>query len=477
MKNIDIGDLSIPCHTSSLQQSLFEEIRTKITQKLWSKGARLPATRTMAEELKVSRNTITLVYERLVAEGYIESRTGSGFYVCVSIPDNFLQQHSTNQPTDQLQVQSDSVANKGFAPGIPDLDSFPYSKWQRIVQHHLSRSSLAGQGELQGLLALRKSLNDYLASSRSVHCHPERIIITNGAQQALTIATLAILQPEDSLIMENPGYSQMTKVLDLLGINIQLTNISANIGLNIDTLVDQPADAIYLTPSNQYPMGTSLNTTQRIQILQWAQKNNSWVIEDDYDSEFQFSHRPYASLQGLAAQSALTNRCIYIGSFSKTMFNGLRIGYMVVPDLLVERCLSIKDALTGSTANHFQAALAEFIDEGHFLRHLRKMRKLYQQKHTIIMQSLTKYFPEHVEVVSQPAGLHVTIRWRGLPLEEHVSNEAKKEGIIVRPLSYYEYKKTDRDWQSIVLGYGNTPKDDIDLLIYKLFVIFQRDQQ
>ncbi|NOI66742.1 PLP-dependent aminotransferase family protein [Vibrio sp. 99-8-1] len=473
---IDIGDLTISSAVSSLQRALFDEIRIKITSKLWKNGAKLPSTRKVAEELAISRNTVTLAYEQLAAEGYIESRAGSGFFVCVDIPESFLLS-SIDQPaigSDKSihDASSSRDYNQPFSPGIPDLARFPYSRWQRIVQHHLSRPTLAGFVDLQGLSQLRVALNHYLASSRSVRCNPNRIIITNGAQQALTIAMLATFTSKDTLLMENPGYRQMTKVAELFGFSIDSANVVAEHGLQLDKLLNKKCKGIYLTPSNQYPMGTSLNTEQRLTLLTWAAENRSWIIEDDYDSEFQFSHRPYASLQGLAEQSGITDHCIYIGSFSKTMFNSLRIGYMVVPERLLEKCLTIKDALAGSTPSHLQAALAEFISDGHYIRHLRKMRKHYQQKHTAMCQSISEHFTDKVEIISQAAGLHVTIRWQEGATELKFSQQAKKEGITIRPLSYYEHQATDRRWQSVVLGYGNVSLDDIDPLIKRLAAIF-----
>ncbi|HAS6780497.1 TPA: aminotransferase class I/II-fold pyridoxal phosphate-dependent enzyme, partial [Vibrio parahaemolyticus] len=172
------------------------------------------------------------------------------------------------------------------------------------------------------------------------------------------------------------------------------------------------ADALYITPSNQYPMGTTLNTEQRGKIINWAVEQSSWIIEDDYDSEFQFAHRPYTSLQGLAAQMGRDDRVLYVGSFSKVMFNGLRLGYLVVPERLVEQCLVVKDALSGDSPTHTQEALADFITEGGLLRHIRKMRRLYKTKHEQMHVSIQQHFGDRVCVVSQAAGLHVTLKWQ-----------------------------------------------------------------
>ncbi len=486
MNLIDVGDLFLSKQSSSLQQTLFDAIQQKIINGHWKREQKLPSTRKMAEELALSRNTVTSAYEQLVAEGYLQSRKGSGFFVAVSIPEYFLKTVvSQSERPDRSDVnnkesslvppfdtQRSLYLNRPFSPGIPDLAEFPYAKWQRLLQRHIHRDSLSGMGDIQGYFPLREALSHYLQSSRSVSCHPNRIIVTSGAQQALSIATLATLDPNQTVLMEEPGYSQMRKVLNLYRIKMVSVSVDPLLGLNIASLLKHKAAAVYLTPSNQYPMGTSLNTEQRLQILQWAEANQAWVIEDDYDSEFQFAHRPYTSLQGLSAQSEFSDRCIYVGSLSKTMFNGLRIGYMVVPESLVEACLKIKDAMAGNTAIHSQAALADFISEGHFLRHLRRMRKIYQQKSILLRDALTQHFGREWQVISQEAGLHTTVRWQGSPSENQVVVAAEKKGITVRPLSYYEKHIHQRDWNALVLGYGNVQSNKIEPLIAQLRQIY-----
>ncbi|MCG7587068.1 PLP-dependent aminotransferase family protein, partial [Photobacterium sp. OFAV2-7] len=342
MQPIDIGDFALSPHSETLQQALFEAVRSRIMNGLWCNGGKLPSTRKFADALDISRNTVIAAYDQLAAEGYIESRKGSGFFVMLNIPDRYIQmdsgsvlkmeksQHSTRQLTQQA-LTSFSSLNQPFAPGIPDLKVFPYNKWQRVVQRHLTRPLLSGHSDLQGLPSLRQALSDYLSSSRSVDCEPGRIIITSGAQQALSIAIMATLKPGHKVMIENPGYAQVRKALELSRAELSPVTVSPYHGLRLDEVRQQHADALYITPSNQYPLGTSLNTEQRLVLIEWANQHNSWIIEDDYDSEFQFAHRPYTSLQGLASQAGGMNRCIYIGSFSKTMFNALRIGYMVVP--------------------------------------------------------------------------------------------------------------------------------------------------
>ncbi|MDG3085201.1 PLP-dependent aminotransferase family protein [Vibrio hannami] len=473
MQPLDSGDLSLAYTVGSKQEALFQAIRDKIVSGLWHKGGKLPSSRQLAEELSVSRNTVTLVYEQLVAEGYIESKRGSGFYITLELPEHFIGSESKKAHSrGQLNV---TRINAPFAPGVPDLEQFPYAIWQRLLQRHLSRTSLLGNQDLQGDHNLRVALSNYLAGSRSVKCSPERIIITAGAQQALSIALMVTTHESGSVLMEQPGYAQMTKVMKLLGLNYVPVKVEERIGLNVEQAIRSAAKALYITPSNQYPMGTTLDTEQRLKLIDWATRTRSWIIEDDYDSEFQFAHRPYTSLQGLAGQISQDDRVIYIGSFSKVMFNGLRLGYMVVPEPLLPKCLEIKDALSGDSPTHTQAALADFISEGYLLRHIRKMRRLYKSKYEHMVESVATHFGDAVEVVSQPAGMHLTLKWvQGINEDEFVEL-AEKEELIVRALGYYEFgSNTDRKWNGAVLGFGNIALDQIDSKVSQLAKLFYR---
>ncbi|WP_120511768.1 PLP-dependent aminotransferase family protein [Photobacterium salinisoli] len=475
---IETGDLSITGSSGTRQDRLFHAIRDKIVANLWPMGGRLPSTRKLAEELSLSRNTVTAAYEQLVAEGYIESRLGSGFYICVDLPDHYLPTQSSRDDSRPPAIAQALDLNAPFAPGVPDLAAFPAAKWQSLLQRHAGRQSLMGNQDLQGLAVLRQALSDYLASSRSVHCDPSRIIITAGAQQALSLALLATLNRGDRILMEQPGYTQMRKIIDWQGYQLQTLNIQPYQGLDVNSVLTSESEALYLTPSNQYPMGTTLNTEQRLKLIEWAIAGKRWIIEDDYDSEFQFAHRPYTSLQGLAGQMGCDDRILYVGSFSKVMFNSLRLGYLVVPSSLVSRCLMIKDALTGDTQAHTQAALADFIQEGDLLRHIRKMRRLYKDKHRLMLDAISRFFGDQVEVLSQPAGLHITLRWQGGIGEDDWAQQAEAAGIVLRPLSYYEpAAHPTRDWQGAVLGFGNVATDAIDTLIARLAALFHHQPE
>lgn len=468
---IDIGDLHLKESDGTRQQALFFAIREKIVQGLWVKNGKLPSTRKLSQALNLSRNTVISAYEQLVAEGYLNSQKGSGFYVAVELPEQYLPEPNSVQRDSSPKTHFD--INLAFAPGVPDLDAFPMAQWQKLLTRHMSRTCLLGNQDIQGSWALRCALADYLASSRSVNCSPERIIITSGAQQALSIATMVVLKQGDKVLMEQPGYAQMRKLILFQQYQFEPLFVRQKVGFDIDSVTQSTADALYITPSNQYPMGTTLNTEQRAQIIEWASNQEAWILEDDYDSEFQFAHRPYTSLQGLAAQMGRDERVLYIGSFSKIMFNGLRLGYLVVPESLVDKCLMVKDALSGDTPSHIQAAMADFISEGSLLRHIRKMRRVYKSKHAQVCFSIQHYFGDKVRVISQAAGLHVTLSWQQGIDENTWTQRAKKAGIVMRPVGFYEHPDFKaRDWQSVVIGYGNVRLDNIDPLIKRLFELF-----
>ncbi|MGF1909923.1 PLP-dependent aminotransferase family protein [Vibrio kasasachensis] len=462
--HIDVGDLYLKQTKGTLQQQLFHAIRDKIVRGLWPLQGKLPSTRKLSIELRLSRNTVTAAYEQLTHEGYIESKKSSGFYVCIELPERYLPDASINSAPNKRDSTEDH--NRSFAPGVPDLVLFPLKKWQRYLQNHASRPAILGNGDIQGSLELRIALANYLSSSRSVVCEPSRVIITSGAQQALSIAAMATLNQNDTLLLEYPGYVQMDKVAKLLKIRKSHIDVQPFLGLDIGKILNSHAKALYVTPSNQYPMGTTINSEQRLKLIEWASQNESWIIEDDYDSEFQFSHRPYTSMQGLAAQLGLDRHVIYIGSLSKVMFNGLRMGYMVVPQKLVERCNTIKDALGGDSPAHAQHALADFIAEGELLRHIRKMRRLYKEKHQTMVKAIEHHFGREAEIISQPGGLHVTLRWYGGVDEETLRHRALAKNLIVRSLKYYQPDgKQGRKWNGLVLGFGNTPLAELETKI------------
>lgn len=404
----------------SLQLQLYQALRQPLLSGLWPSGALLPSSRVLASELQLSRNTVNAALAQLVAEGYLQGQPGRGYCIITQLPDAYFQAsrvanshcllaNTNTKPHSSAEIlrQTATPFKTGLLePGVPDLSAFPYRIWQRLLQRHATRPLLGVGGDTLGYLPLRQALCLYLQQSRQVHCTEQQILITAGAQQGLYVAAMLVAARGDKVLMESPGYGRLRQALQLQDLAIGYLDAAGPDGVIAEDLAaQQDCKALFLTPGHQYPMGGIMPLSQRLAILQWAQQQGCWLVEDDYDSEFQFKHRPVASLQGLAQGQGV----IFVGSFSKTMLPALRLGYLVAPTALIQRAAAIVQAIHGDVPLLTQAALADFISEGHFSRHLRKMRKLYQQKQQLAQQLASQYLPDW-QLHALHAGLHLVLR-------------------------------------------------------------------
>ncbi|MXR35407.1 MocR-like pyridoxine biosynthesis transcription factor PdxR [Craterilacuibacter sinensis] len=432
-------------------------LRNWIASGRLSSGSRLPASRTLASSLGIARNTVVAAYEQLVAEGYLESRQGSGTYVAslvFSSAPAIALQPGAGLSARGTQLVADSRLPVGligaFAPGVPEIRRFPHASWQALQNRYqrLASPEMLHYRNDGGYRPLREALADYLNLARGVRCDADQIIVTQGAQSALELSARLLCDPGDYAWMEEPGYSGAQSALQAAGLSL------LPVPVDEAGLVPERAPAgaipklIYLTPSHQYPQGAVMPLTRRLELLARAKRMGSWIVEDDYDSEFRYSSAPIPALQGMAEHEHV----IYVGTFSKVMYPGLRLGYMVVPGALVDafRCANARLYREG----HYplQAALAEFIGSGQFARHIRRMRELYAHRQLLLRSILQHTLGDALPLSRGEAGMHLVASLPDGFDELALSSTAASEGLWLRPLARHYLAAPTAS--GLVLGYA-----------------------
>lgn len=454
--------------TGSLRQQLYLLLQQQLLTAVWPGGALLPSSRMLASDLNLSRNTVNQVLQQLVAEGYIEGLPGKGYRVA-ALPEQYFQAAAASASRlPELATQQYGLANKTGAvngllqPGVSALQQFPYAIWQRMLQRHCQRAALGGFADPLGYLPLRQALVAYLRQSRQVSCDEHSILITAGAQQALFVAAKLVARAGQHVMMENPGYPRLKQALQLCELQVQYIDAGAAQGVNAGMLPNSTnAKALFITPGHQYPLGGIMPLPQRMALLDWAKQQSVWLVEDDYDSEFQYQHRPVASLQGLAGGEGV----IFVGSFSKTLFPGLRLGYLVAPQSVIAQAAAIVQALHGDVPLLPQATLADFISEGHFGRHLRKMRRYYQQRKQYAVQLLTEQLPQ-CRLYAKDAGLHLVLEFPEPIDETALLTALGQQHIKAQPLSRYCFDGKARS--GLVLGIANHSDAEFNAALLQL---------
>jgi GntR family transcriptional regulator/MocR family aminotransferase len=469
-----------------LYQQLYDWFRRAITGGQLRPGQRVPSTRNLAAELKVSRMPVLGAFEQLLAEGYLEAFVGAGTCVARSIPDDRLSRPGVKTP-DGFQETAErrgprKLSRRGaalshlpaqswldnlgaFRVSLPALDHFPIKVWSKLVARHCRRppKGIMAYGEAKGYLPFREAIAEYLGAVRGVRCDSSQILVTTGSQQALQISAQVLLNPKDRVWMEEPGYPGAHQAFRTVGAQLIPVPVDRD-GLNFPKFIRRARDvrAVYVTPSHQYPMGMAMSAARRVLLLNWAARSGAWIIEDDYDSEYRFGSRPIASLQGLDADG----RVIYIGTFSKVMFPALRLGYAVVPKDLVATFTAARDAADIFSSTLYQAVLTDFIREGHFARHIRRMRMLYMERRRTLVSAILSQLGDLTEVIGAEAGMHlVALLPRGTD-DVAVSRKAAEKGISATPLSACYLKPPTRG--GVILGYGGANTHQIHDGIRKL---------
>jgi GntR family transcriptional regulator / MocR family aminotransferase len=450
-----------------LYQQIYDGYRAGIMRGDLRGGESVPSTRELAAELRVSRLPVLNAYSQLLAEGHFASQPRSGTFVATSIPEHSaaiesprdgavgrrrsISIHAKTLPRFERPIWAENLG--AFQVGQPELKSFPIHIWSRLLSRYSRELRVKGlqYGHPMGLEELRQALATYLRTSRGVRCEADQIMVVSGSQQALDIAARVLLDPAASAWVEEPGYWLIHHVLKAAGCRAVPIPVDAA-GLNVAAGIKlkRNARAAFVAPSHQYPLGVTMSASRRFQLLEWAHRAASWIIEDDYDSEYRYGTMPIASLQGLDSNG----RVIYTGTFSKVLFPSIRMGYIVVPADLVERFAAIRQAMDICPSHTSQAVLAKFIREGHFARHIRAMRRLYEERRRVLVEEIERQFGSSVKIVGAAAGMHLTLLLDDKLRDSQIAEKAIEEKLWLSALSLSYVGSSPR--QGLVLGFGNT---------------------
>lgn len=453
---------------------IYDAIRKAITSQVLSAGTRLPSTRSLSQDLNVSRNTILAAFNQLLDEGYVASQTGSGTYVAFNQQDGFQPPSSEeNEKNNSVLTPSSILSKRGslaaglpkrqrhevqpFAPGEDDYSFFPIKLWQRLLnrQWRAPDPALLDYGHSGGYLPLRMAIAEYLRVSRAVNLTVDQVLITAGTQQSIDLCARMLTDHGDRVWIENPGYWAARRILEVNGLELHPVNLD-NEGLS-PTTEDFRATPklIYTTPSHQYPKGMVMSYGRRSLLLDYAASRDAWIIEDDYDSEFRFEGRPIASLQGMDTNG----RVLYLGTFSKVMYPGIRLGYLVVPPALVSSFKSGLYELQRPGQVVIQAALTDFIEEGHFASHIRRLRQIYGERRRLLQKSLACVAEVGARLSPVDSGLHLVVEFDKHCDDVRVAEMALEHGIKVYPLSAYGMGEDPE--KGLIIGYAYSATERI----------------
>ncbi len=463
-----------------LALQVYRAVRSAILGGALPPGARLPSTRALAGDAGVSRNTALLAYAQLMAEGYVSGRRGSGTYVRAELPEasiavrrSVLPTARRNAPVPRLSCLAQRLApgTVSWAPrgrrlpydfryGRPAFGDFPHSVWRRLLARRARRLTDRDldYGPPAGTAALRAAVADYLRRARAVAAEPDDVIIVSGSQQGLDLCARVLLDPGARVLLEEPHYPGARGVFAAAGAELVAAPVRAD-GVDVDAVASTAGDVriAYVTPSHQFPTGALMSLARRLALLRWAEQRGAYVVEDDYDSEYRYVGRPVECLQGLDC----SGRVIYMGTFSKLLFPALRLGYLVVPPPLLPWFVKAKALSDTGSATFEQLALADFIGEGHFERHVRRIRARNASRRAVLLQATAEHFGDRVEVQAADAGIHVLLRIPGLAAGALRAALARAEAAGVRAYSaapcYLERPRS----AAVILGYAGLGEKQI----------------
>lgn len=445
--------VSLETHSGKkLYEQIYTHIKNEIREGKFRAGERLPSTRSLAKMLMVSRSTAELAYEQLMAEGYIESVPCKGYFVCMV---EELYEFTEEQTTFHHKREEKNEYLYDFSPYATDMTLFPFGAWRRMNKTVLTEDcqGLFQTGDPQGEEALRETICRYLHDSRGVNCKPDQIIVGAGNDYLLMLLE-KIIGKTQCIAMENPTYKKAYQVFKSFGYDIDFIPMDGN-GMKVEKLWESKAKIAYVMPSHQYPMGTVMPIGRRLELLSWAGKSpERFIIEDDYDSEFRYKGKPIPALQGVDRNG----KVIYIGTFSKAIAPAIRVSYMVLPQVLLDRYRERCYFYSTTVSRIDQNVLDAFIKEGYFERYLNKMRTLYRKKHDVLMQEV-QGLEGQFRITGENAGLHILLTSREKRNEEELRQKAKELGVKVYGLT--EGLIEEKTSHTILLGYGRLSEEEI----------------
>ncbi|MCK6959231.1 PLP-dependent aminotransferase family protein [Enterobacter kobei] len=475
----DPANGSLPLH-----ERIQRAIRTLILEGTLSHGKALPASRALATSLNVSRDTVEAAYSSLHAEGFIERQTGRGSFVSSSA--RFLKprirQHPPTAETRKAKLSArgkviyesggirEFSSPRPLAPGIPETRLFPIPTWERLQRQVLKeyQHKILEQSPPQGMERLRRAIAEYVNLERGTRASAEQVIVLTSSQQALALCSHVLLDNGESIVIEDPTYQGAHKAFKAAGLHPVPVPLDEK-GISVDALnsLTEPARAIYLTPSHQYPTGVTLSLDRRLAVIDWANRHAAWIIEDDYDSEFHYEGKPMACLQGLDAY----NRTIYIGTFTKSLFPGLRIAYMIVPSELTEPFTMARTLMDGHTASITQLTLAKFLEGGHFGAYIRKMRNVYVARRDKLASLMDEYLSDYVVYATPAGGMQMPCHLRHGLSEKDIAAAARRADIDILGLTgLYAGSPVSTGF---LMGFAAYTEREIEDTVKKLAAIFR----
>jgi GntR family transcriptional regulator / MocR family aminotransferase len=441
-----------------LYLQLYQAIKKEIQVGRIEPGVKLPSKRKLALHLDISQTTVETAYEQLLAEGYVDSLPRKGIYVKEINSDMFSNIKNRPIPHKIRETEPTTQSVIDFNHGKIALDVFPYSIWRKlsVLSLYEEEGWLFLNGQRQGEVGLREELAHYLFQSRGVRCTAEQIIIGAGTQYLISMLTM-IIGREKGFSMEEPGFHRTREAFKDQGVILKSLPLDDD-GINIKLLYESEAQVTYVTPSHQFPKGMVMPITRRMELLKWANEREGFIIEDDYDGEFRYKGKPIPSLQGLDTYG----RVVYLGTFSKSLIPSVRISFMVLPISLLEKYNEHFSIYKQTVSRLHQHTLEQFMKEGHWERHLNKMRTVYRKRHSALLRSIDKYLENLVEVVGDDSGLHILIKVKNTSSETELIKQAAHYDVRVYPTSVYYEHKSSIQYPMILLGFGGLNEQEIE---------------